>query len=254
LTTPTVFLPEHKKGVRLMFLAELDPWTAIRGSEGEPETVSVLRPGSKVLVLETFEVKVKEQKWVVPKVSKASKKGPQNILDFMCGEEVYARDQGRLLSLREPIRYVFGRVRVLEPAAHTPDLGLRDPCGFLIECGDRKYEVASAPDYTGGYLETPGVVGTVFLQSVCETMTWSLAAEPDPSHADHDDSRRHEKVLAELDALRKKFAGNRNRDRKSLEPTSSKAKGSASSSGASSGAKNFRRREWRRQQKAAASK
>lgn len=49
----TPFLPAHKE-VRLEW-CKTDSWTALRGSEGEPEMLSVLREGSRVEAVEVVE-------------------------------------------------------------------------------------------------------------------------------------------------------------------------------------------------------
>ena len=227
LESATVFVPSHKSHKSFGWLRHLDPWTAIRGSEGEPEMTSVLRPGSKVLVLETFEELQFHRAWVAQSPPNGSSR--KYTLDSEVEEEVLARNHGRLLTLHEPLRYVFGRVQVTQPALHSSSLVVADPCGFAIHCGDRSYEVAAAPDYTGGYLETPGVTGVIFLQALCETMTWTLSRSPCPAHKDHDPSRRHEDILR---TLRSVFGTHK--------PKAPPGR---------AGAKNFRRRQRRRQQK-----
>lgn len=198
LESATVFVPSHKLHKDFKWLRTLDSWTAIRGSEGEPESTSVLRPGSVVLVLDTFEEQETHRAWVAQSPPRTH--GHQTLCDDV-KMEVLARDHGRLLELQEPVRYVFGRVQVTRPAPHSATLLLTDPCGFVVECGDRDNEVAGAPDFTEGYLETPGVTGVIFLQAVCETMTWSLSPTPFPAHKDHDPSRNHEKLMRVLQSL-----------------------------------------------------
>jgi hypothetical protein len=222
-----VFAPAHKVDYDLSKLKDMDILTALRGSDGECEMVAVLRPRSVVLVLDIIEKSSEERTWVVQDASTCTS---LDYMDQCLHEEVLAREKGRLLELAQPVRHLYAKVRVCHPAPHSADLMVRDSCGFLIIHGDRScsYGVAGPPDFTEGFLETPGVEGFIFLQSVCETMTWSLSSRPMPRHKDHDRSREHERIMSLFKSMLARWSGK-----------PAKTPGRA-------GAKSFRRRERRR--------
>ena len=211
LGVPTVFWPEHKEDIQWHWLAAIDPWTVIRGSEGEPEMASVLRPGSVVDVLELVQVEFQNGGrwfWQVDAADEAT--DPEATDDYLLHNlrmETNARDRGRQLTLTNPVRMVFAKVRVVAPGMHSADLVLTDPCGFAVDCGDRGYAVADPEDLTGGYLETPGAVGYVFLQNVCEGMEWTLADAPEPTHPDHAKSHEHQGIWDRMQDLKRYFSG-----------------------------------------------
>jgi hypothetical protein len=226
-----VFAPAHKVDYDLSKLKDMDILTALRGSEGECKMVAVPRPRSVVLVLDIIEKSSEEKTWVVQDASTCTS---LDYINQCLHGEVLAREKGRLLELAQPVRHLYGKVRVCHPAPHSADLMVRDSSGFLIIHGDRScsYGVARPPDFTEGFLETPGVEGFIFLQSVCETMTWSLSSRPMPLHKDHDRSREHERIMSLFKSMLARRSG---------KPARTPA--------GRAGAKSFRRRERRRQRR-----
>ncbi len=155
LDVSKAFWPEEKEADTCVdpnwqFLYEISGqlWTAYSGSEGEPQAVSILCRGSRIRIQEIFEVPHEDMSrtwfWQPTHLPFIGDYIQQNLQ-----AEVGARECGRCLALVHPIRQVFAKVCVLEPAVPTSDEDFKS-CEDYCDYPEDLLEFCSSSSGVGG--------------------------------------------------------------------------------------------------------